>query len=87
MNRDECEGEADRLVAAILYLMSCHARSGCPRLACLIRCHLESLGRHAHATQHVRHTARRLGAQWEAIHRHGEAKAAPRAMPPGTTRH
>lgn len=75
MHEDDPDGEADRLVAATIYLMSCHARSRCPRLACLVQCHLKSLGRHAQATEHVRHTARKLAAAWEAIRRYDELRA------------
>ncbi|QJR11069.1 hypothetical protein DSM104443_02140 [Usitatibacter rugosus] len=57
-------GEADRLLAAAIYLMSCHARSGCPRIACMVERHLQLLGRHPQVGEHVRHTCRQLAAAW-----------------------
>ncbi len=64
--------ETDRLLAATIYLMSCHARSGCPRLACMVSRHLELLGRNPNAGEFVRDTCRRLAAAWEAVRRHDE---------------
>lgn len=61
--------EADRLLAAAIYLMSCHARNGCPRLACMVRRHFELIGRHPDAGVLVRDTCRRLAAAWENIER------------------
>ncbi|APV51081.1 hypothetical protein BWI17_16155 [Betaproteobacteria bacterium GR16-43] len=64
---DERQCEADRLLAATIYLMSCHARSGCPRVACMVQHHLELIGRHAEAGDYVRDTCRRLAAAWEMV--------------------
>jgi hypothetical protein len=68
--------EADRLLAATIYLMSCHARNGCPRLACIVGRHLQLLASHPRIGVHVRETSRRLAAAWEAIRRYDEARAA-----------
>ena len=64
--------EADRMVAATLYLMSCHARSQCPRLACMVEQHLKLLGRHPGAGEQVRHLCARIAAAWVAVRRHDE---------------
>lgn len=72
----EAKAEADRILAATIYLMSCHARNQCPRLACMIAAHLRALGRHAEAGLHVRHTCQRLAAAWEAIRQHDEQGSA-----------
>ena len=69
--------QADRLLAATIYLMSCHARSGCPRLACMIGIHLRQLGRHPGTGEHVRDSCQKLCAAWEAIRRHDERREAP----------
>jgi hypothetical protein len=70
---------ADRLLAAALYLMSCHARTRCPRLACMIERHLELIARHPGAGERVADTCRRLALSWIAIRQHDEhAISAPR---------
>lgn len=61
------QAEADRLLAAAVYLMTCHARNGCPRLACMIRHHLQMIGRHPGAADHVSDMAQKLSAAWSAI--------------------
>lgn len=75
MEPHDSEEYADRLVAATIYLMSCHARTGCPRLACMIEHHLRLIGRQAGATARVRDTAQKLAASWTAIRRHDENRA------------
>ena len=62
--------EADRLLAATLYLMTCHARTGCPRLAAMIRHHLELAARHAGSGEHVGHMSRKLANAWRAVMAH-----------------
>jgi hypothetical protein len=66
------DAEADRLLAAAIYLMSCHARNRCPRLACMIGHHLELIGRHPGAGERVMDICRKLANAWEAIRRHDE---------------
>lgn len=73
--------EADRLLAATLYLMSCHARNHCPRLACMIERHLGMLARHTGCGGHVADTSRKLANAWRAIARHDELQMSPRANP------
>jgi hypothetical protein len=82
---DEAAGfEADRILAAAIYLMSCHARNRCPRLACMVERHLELLGRHPQVGEHVRHTCRQLASAWESVRAHDERAACERfARPPG----
>lgn len=77
--------EADRLLAAAIYLMSCHARSGCPRLACMVGRHLELIGVHPEVGDRVRETCRRLAAAWEAVRAHDEREAERRCAAQGTT--
>jgi hypothetical protein len=72
---DECAREADRMLAAAIYLMTCHARSGCPRLACMVRHHFRQLSRHPGSGALVREMCRRLAAAWEAVMRHDERRA------------
>ena len=75
MQIEDLEGEADRLLAATIYLMSCHARNRCPRLACMIGMHLRRLGHHAELGEHVRDSCQKLCAAWEAIRRNDERLA------------
>ena len=77
---DRQEREADRMIAATLYLMSCHARNRCPRIACMVEHHLRCLGRHAGAGEHVRELSRRLSAAWVAVRKHDE-RSGPRPDP------
>ena len=82
MTPDKTEAELDRMLAATLYLMSCHARTHCPRLACMVESHLRLVGRHPGAPEHIRHTARKLAAAWEAIRRHDERAPQEAPAPP-----
>lgn len=74
----ESEEQADRLLAATIYLMSCHARSHCPRVACMVEHHLRLIGRHLGTTDRVRDVAQKLAAAWAAIRRHDERLAVQR---------
>jgi hypothetical protein len=69
---DEPLPEADRLLAATIYLMSCHARNHCPRLAWMIGQHLGLIARHPGAGERVVMTCKQLANAWEAIRRHDE---------------
>lgn len=84
MDRSRSEGpdEADRILAATLYLMSCHARNGCPRLACMIERHLQLLARHGGSGTHVADTCRKLSCAWRAIAGHDEVVRARDANTP-----
>jgi len=73
--------EADRQLAAVIYLMSCHARTRCPRLATLVQRHLVAIGRNPGTGEHVRETCQRLSAAWACVCSYDErlaAQAAPR---------
>jgi hypothetical protein len=72
--------EADRLMAATIYLMSCHARTRCPRLAYMVERHLELIARNPECGEFVRDTCNKLSAAWECVrgadeHHHGERAA------------
>lgn len=69
---DDVLPEADRLLATTIYLMSCHARSHCPRLACMIGRHLELIARHPEAGERVAVACQQLASAWVAIRRHNE---------------
>jgi hypothetical protein len=51
---DHQESRVDSLVAALLYLMTHYARTGCPRLAICISRHLQCVARHPQADSVVR---------------------------------
>jgi hypothetical protein len=80
-------GEPDRILAAAIYLMSCHARTRCPRIACMVERHLALLGKHPEVGDHVRQTCRQLAAAWRAVGAHDERclqeRASPAPLPPG----
>jgi len=65
-DEDVCP-EADRLACAVIYLMSCHARTQCPRLAAMIRHHLELIASHPGAGERVAFVCRQLSPAWDAI--------------------
>lgn len=63
------EPEAPRmetLVAALIYLMSHYARSGCPRLAVCVSRHLQCLALHPDAAPVVRDMCASLQGTWAA---------------------
>lgn len=83
---EEARNEADRQLAATIYLMSCHARTRCPRLALMVERHLALIARNPGAGEHVRETCRRLAAAWTCVREHDEraiahAEAAGRGQP------
>ena len=69
---EERKREADRILAAAIYLMTCHARSHCPRIACIIERHLALLAGHGESGDLVRDMARRLSPAWRVIRDHDE---------------
>jgi len=69
---EDSKREADRLLAAAIYLMTCHARNHCPRLACIIERHLALLAGHGDSGDLVRDMARRLSAAWRVIRERDE---------------
>ena len=73
---EDLDAEADRLLAATIYLMSLHARRRCPRLAHMVASHLRLLGRHAELGTHVRDTCQKLAAAWEVVRDHDGSQGA-----------
>jgi hypothetical protein len=59
------EPRADILVAALLYLMTQYARTGCPRLAVCVSRHLQCLALHSEATPVLRDTCASLHGAWQ----------------------
>lgn len=55
---------AETLVAAVIYLMSHYARTGCPRLAVCISRHLQCLALHPQAAPTVRDMCASLHGAW-----------------------
>ena len=65
MNSNELQdGRAETLVAAVLYLMTHHARTGCPRLAACISRHLQCLCVHPDADPVIREICAGLQGIW-----------------------
>jgi hypothetical protein len=61
---DHQESRVDSLVAALLYLMTHYARTGCPRLAICISRHLQCVARHPQADSVVRDVCVSLRGSW-----------------------
>jgi hypothetical protein len=61
---DETEPRAEILMAALLYLMTQYARTGCPRLAGYVSRHLQCLALHPDAGTGVRDTCAALHGAW-----------------------
>lgn len=61
---DDEEGRVDTLVAALLYLMTHYARTGCPRLAICVSRHLQCLACHPQADSVVRDICAALHGSW-----------------------
>lgn len=87
MDLEDVDTEANRLAAATIYLMTCHARSRCPRVAAMVEAHLRALSRHAHASTLVKHMAGKLAAAWVAVRRHDEAACSDTAAKPPAILH
>ena len=58
------ESRAETLVAALLYLMTHHARTGCPRLALCVSRHMQCLAAHPDADPVVRDICASLHGAW-----------------------
>lgn len=61
---DPQAGRAETLVAAVLHLMTHHARTGCPRLAACISRHLQCLCVHPDADPVIREICAGLQGIW-----------------------
>ena len=64
MQSDDESSRAETIVAALLYLMTQYARTGCPRLAVCISRHMQCLALHPQAPRVVRDTCAALYAAW-----------------------
>lgn len=58
------ESRADTIVAALLYLMTHYARTGCPRLAVCVLRHMQCLAIHPDADPVVRDICASLHGAW-----------------------
>jgi hypothetical protein len=63
----ECAAQADRLLAATLYLMSAYARTRCVRLAGMIEHHLGLIACNGEVSPCVGAVARQLVTTWHAL--------------------
>ncbi|HEY2338534.1 MAG TPA: hypothetical protein VGI18_14320 [Burkholderiales bacterium] len=75
--QEEELGRPETLVAALMYLMTQHARSRCPRIANCITRHLQCLALHPAAAPVVRDMCAALAGAWD---RDGEAGGSPAAV-------
>lgn len=55
----------ETVVAALIYLMSCHRRSGCPKLALYVSRHMTAIALHPDAPPVVRDVCAALRESWE----------------------
>lgn len=63
-NSDPEASRAETITAALLYLMTHYARSGCPRLAMCVSRHMQCLALHPDATSVVRDICAFLHGAW-----------------------
>ena len=61
---NEEESRAETITAALIYLMTHYARSGCPRLALCISRHMQCLATHDDAPAVVREVCASLHGAW-----------------------
>ncbi|MEW5863191.1 MAG: hypothetical protein AB1773_06290 [Pseudomonadota bacterium] len=61
---DPDTSRAETITAALLYLMTHHARTGCPRLALCVARHMQCLAAHPDASPVVREVCARLQGAW-----------------------
>ena len=65
MEHADCESpRIETLVAALIYLMTHHAQSGCPRLALFVSRHLQCLALHPDAAPIVRDMCASVHGAW-----------------------
>lgn len=87
------EGDPAVILSATLYLMSCYACTGCPRLAVIVSRHLQAITRLDAIAEPLRATCRQLCVRWEAMAKApvptpapaGASVASPAAKPASTT--
>lgn len=61
---DPDTSRAETITAALIYLMTHHARTGCPRLALCVSRHMQCLAVHPDAPQVLRDTCAALHGSW-----------------------
>lgn len=66
------ESTVETITAALIYLMTHYARTGCPRLAVCVSRHMQCLASHPHAAPVVRDICASLHGAWATAgaHRH-----------------
>lgn len=64
---------AETITASLLYLMTCYARSGCPRLALCVARHMQCLALHPDAAPVVRDICAGMLGAWQAAAEPGGA--------------
>jgi len=77
MRADDETSRPETIIAGLVYLMSCYARSGCPRVAVCISRHMQCLALHPEAPRVVRDTCAALHGAWSRM-----AETAPAADAP-----
>jgi hypothetical protein len=71
---------AETIVAALIYLMSHYARTGCPRLALCVSRHMQCLAAHPDAPHVVRDICASLHGAWSETAGHAPAAHGERAV-------
>ena len=66
MHDDTEESRVETIVAALLYLMTHYARTGCPRLAVCVSRHMQCLALHPKVDPVVRDICASLHGAWSA---------------------
>jgi hypothetical protein len=70
--QDTDESRVEIVTAALLYLMTHYARTGCPRLAVCVARHMQCLALHPEAAPVVRDICASLHGAWAASSSHAE---------------
>jgi hypothetical protein len=61
---DPEESRVETITAALLFLMTQYARTGCPKLAVCVSCHMQCLALHPDAATVVRDVCASLHGPW-----------------------
>lgn len=77
MQPDDEASRPETIIAGLVYLMSCYAGSGCPRLALCISRHMQCLALHPDAPRVVRDTCASLHGAWTRVAQGGTQSDAP----------
>ena len=76
-NSDPEASRAETITAALLYLMTHYARTGCPRLAMSVSRHMQCLALHPDATPVVREICASLHGAWSRAAAEERTESAP----------